>query len=207
MSTGPVCPRETPPRAWGRQMSGVFLALSQRNTPTGVGKTSVVQSNASDIEKHPHGRGEDAALLRRFFVRPETPPRAWGRRGKGKDGLAERRNTPTGVGKTRRNAHCHGKNWKHPHGRGEDHGNGTATARAGETPPRAWGRLVPDVVVGHEAETPPRAWGRRPGWRPAVWETRNTPTGVGKTKSIAKARFQIWKHPHGRGEDWRQLSQ
>ncbi|BAW81078.1 hypothetical conserved protein [Candidatus Nitrosoglobus terrae] len=52
-----------------------------------------------------------------------------------------------------------------------------------------------------EKETPPRAWGRRLERITELKKSRNTPTGVGKTK-IAKACKNIHeKHPHGRGED------
>ena len=33
-------------------------------------------------------------------------------------------------------------------------------------------------------------------------ELRNTPTGVGKTKSSSGFGHEIGKHPHGRGEDY-----
>ena len=50
-------------------------------------------------------------------------------------------------------------------------------------------------------ETPPRAWGRLK----AIWfgamTCGNTPTGVGKTKGDLVRRDDLWKHPHGRGED------
>ena len=50
---------ETPPRAWGRLLTGDIVPVSKGNTPTGVGKTCrVFRWNVSG-EKHPHGRGED----------------------------------------------------------------------------------------------------------------------------------------------------
>ena len=55
-------------------------------------------------------------------------------------------NTPTGVGKTTKSTAGGNNAWKHPHGRGEDH---IARAKAdglSETPPRAWGRLLLQVV-------------------------------------------------------------
>ena len=72
--------------------------------------------------EHPHGRGEDRALRAEDCLVPGTPPRAWGGDVRVDDGrwpedgtpprawggptpdgprLATRRNTPTGVGRTR----------------------------------------------------------------------------------------------------------
>lgn len=48
----------------------------------------------------PHVRGEDFLQPRRCAPKPETPPRAWGRREETFDGDALAGNTPTGVGKT-----------------------------------------------------------------------------------------------------------
>ena len=39
------------------------------------------------------------------------------------------------------------------------------------------------------------------GKRAAV-DAGNTPTGVGKTHTRHQAGWPIWKHPHGRGEDF-----
>ena len=91
---------ETPPRAWGRLRNP-----HHRNANTW---------------KHPHGRGEDA--LPRPWLLPalETPPRAWGRPAQVKLDVINRRNTPTGVGKTMRQRRRRCFLRKHPHGRGED---------------------------------------------------------------------------------------
>ena len=50
---------ETPPRAWGRRYNASTIFFSDRNTPTGVGKTISLVTNIIHIRKHPHGRGED----------------------------------------------------------------------------------------------------------------------------------------------------
>ena len=93
-------PLETPPRAWGRQGSRNGNPLSNRNTPTCVGKTDSYTDSDSDPEKHPHVRGEDAGMGMLSPVRGETPPRAWGRQHPPPFGASPRRNTPTCVGKT-----------------------------------------------------------------------------------------------------------
>ena len=59
-----------------------------------------------------------------------------------------------------------------------------------------------------KAETPPRAWGRRTSAALALSRSRNTPTGVGKTRFVLGGKKPQEKHPHGRGEDpyaWREL--
>ena len=95
---------------------------------------------------------------------PETPPRAWGRPGvKGVRGGVHG-NTPTGVGKTCFEARKISRKEKHPHGRGEDPFPGGKILSLLETPPRAWGRLFIAVFIDADSG--------------------NTPTGVGKTKTI-----------------------
>ena len=111
----------------------------------------------------------------------ETPPRAWGRRGRPQPTPLEQRNTPTCVGKTRCRSTMTSSPWKHPHVRGEDFTRINARPAIQETPPRAWGRLVgaacPCLVAG------------------------NTPTCVGKTPCDGHMVNQFQKHPHVRGED------
>ncbi len=70
----------------------------------------------------------------------ETPPRAWGRHIGYIGTVAGVRNTPTGVGKTRKGVKPYGAYRKHPHGRGEDPFDSVTKCAIRETPPRAWGR-------------------------------------------------------------------
>ena len=70
---------------------------------------------------------------------------------------------------------------KHPHVRGEDPWSGSVCALGSETPPRAWGRPVEAVMLNEKI--------------------RNTPTCVGKTRSLNVYPPEIQKHPHVRGED------
>ena len=173
--------RETPPRAWGRPVRMVKATVASGNTPTGVGKTAPLTVIPCIRRKHPHGRGEDDADLRGADLRGETPPRAWGRRviHRGGDGVVG--NTPTGVGKTTATVLHHALGQKHPHGRGEDNGGGRRNHYHLETPPRAWGRPLFVKSVSDNS--------------------RNTPTGVGKTETIQDIKTIYQKHPHGRGED------
>ena len=41
------------------------------NTPTGVGKTRQWGDNSGWIQKHPHGRGEDANILLMRIIKPQ----------------------------------------------------------------------------------------------------------------------------------------
>ena len=70
------------------------------NTPTGVGKTCWLLLCLMTVWKHPHGRGEDASGVLLAWVKVETPPRAWGRLTDNNETIPDKRNTPTGVGKT-----------------------------------------------------------------------------------------------------------
>ena len=172
---------ETPPRAWGRLLEAEREAQAGRNTPTGVGKTWSSLAACRAIQKHPHGRGEDAARMAGCSPSAETPPRAWGRPPVGCGICSRGRNTPTGVGKTVTIPYRVAPTQKHPHGRGEDDAQ--------------------IDIEGLKAETPPRAWGRPGGLRRFAWQYGNTPTGVGKTCACPAPVITAWKHPHGRGED------
>ncbi len=172
---------ETPPRAWGRPSSATSTETRFRNTPTGVGKTSLAIKKTLAWWKHPHGRGEDHGYRRRRAVGSETPPRAWGRRSISAIIKPQSRNTPTGVGKTTTCSNTGAQCWKHPHGRGEDGSLMESCHAQWETPPRAWGRLSSSHSNSHPQ--------------------RNTPTGVGKTLNLPVHASIIEKHPHGRGED------
>ena len=116
----PASRLETPPRAWGRRLPFFVLAIVIRNTPTGVGKTTIHPDRYTAEQKHPHGRGEDNGIAPAAYAKLETPPRAWGRRYNSRDAGIRRRNTPTGVGKTSPVGLTLIAYQKHPHGRGED---------------------------------------------------------------------------------------
>ena len=157
-------PKETPPRAWGRQPSRALRGGRPGNTPTCVGKTVLPCLRLASQRKHPHVRGEDLSSSLQSSSSPETPPRAWGRRPAGSWPRGRPRNTPTCVGKTDAGGAHGGGLQKHPHVRGED-------------------RLMGLKWRGNQ-ETPPRAWGRPPPPSPYMEQERNTPTCVGKTTRL-----------------------
>ncbi len=151
------------------------------NTPTCVGKTESEVKRAAGLRKHPHVRGEDRLNGKMSADEKETPPRAWGRHAEVILVLGEQRNTPTCVGKTIAVVEQRGAVAKHPHVRGEDPDVSAVLCAEGETPPRAWGRLLSLTVI----LVPPG----------------NTPTCVGKTPVTARLTELFQKHPHVRGED------
>ncbi len=152
-----------------------------RFTPTGVGRTSTPPVRPAPAPVHPHGRGEDWVRLGCPAPLNGSPPRAWGGLHVAAGLLADRRFTPTGVGRTQ-GGPCRPRTCAvHPHGRGEDSSLDSARSSRCGSPPRAWGGLDHrvDAVVGD----------------------RFTPTGVGRTRAGGPARWPSPVHPHGRGED------
>ena len=101
-----IAAAETPPRTWGRRVHQLGRHSRRRNTPTHVGKTPSACSPVALSRKHPHARGEDAALLPAGKDSMETPPRTWGRLSDDWEGSGTERNTPTHVGKTREPGQC-----------------------------------------------------------------------------------------------------
>ena len=59
-----VSDSETPPRAWGNLVVFSLLIVSLRNTPTGVGKSILINRSIKLKKKHPHGRGEIAIMIK-----------------------------------------------------------------------------------------------------------------------------------------------
>ena len=152
-----------------------------------MGKTHGSYKQRRVVEKHPHARGEDRDGIIVYLPLAETPPRTWGRRVHVRIVAVRRGNTPTHVGKTRKNRNRKNRSQKHPHARGEDRGRARQYRSVQETPPRTWGRRVgtSSIVI-------------RPG---------NTPTHVGKTLHRRQALSGNRKHPHARGEDtWNLLA-
>ena len=137
------------------------------------------------MRKHPHVRGEDVLRCAWDGFYPETPPRAWGRRGGTLVAVSGHRNTPTCVGKTCPPVAEGRDRRKHPHVRGED-------------------THVLHRPTEHE-ETPPRAWGRPTTTAEVVNGYGNTPTCVGKTDLIMPNSSVYGKHPHVRGEDQKKI--
>ena len=120
--------KETPPRTWGRPTERNRSAISRRNTPTHVGKTSCPAVETASMMKHPHARGEDKPFIIATCSALETPPRTWGRRARKNGVIDPGGNTPTHVGKTGR--------------------LGIFVVPNSETPPRTWGRPRPPCWRG-----------------------------------------------------------
>ena len=110
----------SPPRAWGKY-GLVFDSLqSVRFTPTCVGKMVIQSIKALDRTVHPHVRGENYGLLKKYISLFGSPPRAWGKFRIMSRGTGSKRFTPTCVGKMQhQEGRRHGRS-VHPHVRGEN---------------------------------------------------------------------------------------
>ena len=155
---------ETPPRVWERPSPSHLPYPQQRNTPTCVGKTNEAAEKPDNNKKHPHVCGEDFAHDWAGKHYSETPPRVWGRPRVSPNSANQYRNTPTCVGKTSPVVASAVPKKKHPHVCGEDK-------------PVC---QIPCLLL----ETPPRVWGRPESRGIKIDTDRNTPTCVGKTKSV-----------------------
>ena len=152
----------TSPRAWGNLPVEAREAFLGRNIPTGVGKTIKADGSLDDNAEHPHGRGENFKISGGNLVTTGTSPRAWGKLPGELVDFPDRRNIPTGVGKTTASSPrpCGGS--EHPHGRGENK-------------PRP-------KTLNTKVGTSPRAWGKHAEQIETLLTRRNIPTGVGKTQ-------------------------
>ena len=112
--------RGSPPRAWGRpaQQAGSLPGL--RFTPTCVGTTLPAHRAPRMRAVHPHVRGDDQVIGRAGRRAAGSPPRAWGRRCRGRRTRRQRRFTPTCVGTTRAERTRRLRRAVHPHVRGDD---------------------------------------------------------------------------------------
>ncbi len=110
----------TSPRAWGKRSRLKSSGASDRNIPTGVGKTPALPPLFRISPEHPHGRGENFLAVLFVILFFGTSPRAWGKPAyKGVDTMRSR-NIPTGVGKTCPLSARGRLRSEHPHGRGEN---------------------------------------------------------------------------------------
>ena len=192
----------SPPRAWGRLGEPRPAPELVRFTPTCVGTTVDSAHPSKPPAVHPHVRGDDLAAAAGAAAAYGSPPRAWGRLGRGSTPRA-----PPAV---------------HPHVRGDDVRSRAVTGEKDGSPPRAWGRpgsvlrsgvgrrftptCVGTTTSSHASGgtstvhphvrgddhgvrpstcswrgSPPRAWGRRAADRAARAAARFTPTCVGTT--------------------------
>ena len=166
---------ETPPRAWGRELSHPQCASLRRNTPPGVGKSPPHKTRKKPARKHPHGRGEEKHLHAHPDDGSETPPRAWGRHP--------------------RNALKLNGDEKHPPGRGEDMYTAARIVFAIETPPRAWGRAVSgERDCGQRGNTPPGV-GKRNTYTRIRMTDQKHPHGRGEERSGSRPCAHIPETP------------
>ncbi len=154
----------SPPRVWGRRRRDISRVLTQRFTPTRVGKTGADAWQRWPAAVHPHACGEDSRFWHLRSCNDGSPPRVWGRRVGDRAEIETLRFTPTRVGKTSLGEQHFRASTVHPHACGEDTADPPDQQAAHGSPPRVWGRR--------------RVGGKRHGW----W--RFTPTRVGKTLCV-----------------------
>ena len=194
------------PTGVGRTPGVARTSHHHRFTPTGVGRTLKIRlhprrkpgspprawgghrrvgGHAGLVRFTPTGVGRTGTDLSQQSALFGSPPRAWGGRRERRARLPARRFTPTGVGRTGTCSAAGRRAAVHPHGRGEDFGAARTSVAALGSPPRAWGGPVAEADE--------------------VARRRFTPTGVGRTRHRHRARGRRPVHPHGRGEDVRDM--
>jgi len=90
----------TPPRVWGKRYIMTDRYISDRYTPTCVGKTNRTYARSYQHQVHPHVCGENVIPLPGYTASIGTPPRVWGKRLELSLKINNKRYTPTCVGKT-----------------------------------------------------------------------------------------------------------
>ena len=153
----------SPPPAWGKHAVALRPGARGRFTPTRVGKACSESWPCLPPSVHPHPRGEskdNGAAVTSF---DGSPPPAWGKQLKAGSQAAQKRFTPTRVGKAAPPPCVHCRTSVHPNPRGESRRVTPAPRLDVGSPPPAWGKL-PDGYRGCPA----------PGF---------TPTRVGKARS------------------------
>jgi len=90
----------SPPRVWGRLFPGLGKFRKSRFTPTRVGTTYSYPPLRSIRSVHPHACGDDYIDGSHKAADVGSPPRVWGRLGRGCFASPHIRFTPTRVGTT-----------------------------------------------------------------------------------------------------------
>ena len=113
------CPG-TPPRARGRLQVGQRPGRGVRNTPACAGTTTRVPRATPESPEHPRVRGDDLYEGQQYRSLRGTPPRARGRRVRGRRAEPQERNTPACAGTTSPAQSSRPTSSEHPRVRGDD---------------------------------------------------------------------------------------
>ena len=156
----------SPPRAWGRRHTPAYRQLELRFTPTCVGTAHSGHMRSALISVHPHVRGDGVNTTKSRLMLLGSPPRAWGRRDSVLSCFGSGRFTPTCVG-TAWSPVPHASSYRftptcvgtaqarcstsclasvHPHVRGDGDGFLIRHPKPVGSPPRAWGRRLPEFT-------------------------------------------------------------
>jgi len=179
-SPGALATCGSPPRPWGNPFTVFWLRSRFRFTPTPVGKSRPKPLPCYTPPVHPHARGEILLGGGYKAIPRGSPPRPWGNQLDALAQLAERRFTPTPVGKSVVQVVTVAAPTVHPHARGEIAVSGFAEPNTHGSPPRPWGNLRDQHLHARRH--------------------RFTPTPVGKSSSGSGACPLTPVHPHARGE-------
>ena len=175
---------------------------------------------------HPHGRGDNCRTMCHSASHTGSPPRAWGQFADPLGARASARFTPTGVGTIRGFARSQQGQAVHPHGRGDHVAQFVARPAPQRFTPTGVGTMLrsrvrrsspavhphgrgdnsePNIVFSAKNGSPPRAWGQFGIRTPNHAAARFTPTGVGTIRSRNGRSAARPVHPHGRGDNNRNL--
>ena len=172
----------SPPRVWGQHLPEVARLLDWRFTPTRVGTTLPIRLRAQPPTVHPHACGDNDWVGKAVAVSPGSPPRVWGQRVGGGEGVASES--------------------VHPHACGDNARMRVGKALTFGSPPRVWGQRLPEVARLLDWRFTPTRVGttssrtRRPGMYngspPRVWGQLSAPTTYSAVEKV---------HPHACGDN------
>ena len=152
-----------------------------RITPAGAGKTGGCSHNSRAHEDHPRRCGENRCSPPHSMPPAGSPPQVRGKRLFRFIGVARRRITPAGAGKTLRTGRGFQPSWDHPR-------------RCGENV------RVSDKRQ-HYLGSPPQVRGKQRQFRSCRHKGRITPAGAGKTEAVLYTPQRLEDHPRGCGEN------
>ena len=190
----------SPPRAWGRRGAKQAASKAARFTPTCVGTAGGDWSGLAVGSVHPHVRGDGVVRFLRRTPGLGSPPRAWGRRHRGRNLVLVTRFTPTCVGTAGTWVPTRPSKSVHPHVRGDGVGRTHESGEFSVHPHvRGDGPSWRAEVHGGDG-SPPRAWGRLTRSPGPLDGVRFTPTCVGTASKPSLRHLRISVHPHVRGD-------
>ena len=171
---------EFSPRAWGWSGSPLSGRSKRVVLPTCVGMVRTRRSSPTVTRCSPHVRGDGPVLAQEFNCDWMFSPRAWGWSVYTRCVSVSSDVLPTCVGMVRKRSRRQAEWLRSPHVRGDGPHFESATTRAIEFSPRAWG------------------WSGPPGRRGATADV--LPTCVGMVRAGSRSTAAWRRSPHVRGD-------